>query len=48
MDGYLGYNQIKMHSDDAEMMEFRSPKGVFRYQVMPYGLDNTEPLTREP
>lgn len=38
MDGYLGYNQIKMHPNDTEMTAFRSAKGIFCYQVMPFGL----------
>lgn len=40
MDEYSGYNQIKMHPDDAEITAFRSPKRVFYYQVMPFVLKN--------
>lgn len=42
MDGYSGNNQIRMHPNDAEMTAFRSPKGIFCYQVMPFGLKNVE------
>jgi hypothetical protein len=38
MDGYSGYNQIKMAPEDAELTAFRTPKGIFCYKVMPFGL----------
>ena len=38
MDGYNGYNQIKMAAEDAEKTAFRTPIGNFYYTVMPFGL----------
>lgn len=35
-----GYNQIKMHPNDEEMTAFRSPKGLFCYQGILFGLKN--------
>lgn len=40
MDGYSGYNQIRMAPEDEELTAFRTPKGVFCYKVMPFGLKN--------
>ena len=40
MDGYNGYNQIKMATKDAEKTTFRAPIGNFYYIVMPFGLKN--------
>ena len=40
MDGFSGYNQIKMHPDDEKHTGFRTPLGVFCYTVMPFGLKN--------
>ena len=40
MDGFSGYNQIKMSSRDAENTAFRTPVGNFYYTVMPFGLNN--------
>ena len=41
MDGYSGYNQIRMATKDAEKTAFRTPIGNFYYTVMPFGLKNT-------
>ena len=41
MDGFSGYNQIKMASGDAEKTAFRTPFGNFYYTVMPFGLKNS-------
>lgn len=41
MDGYSGYNQIRMAAKDAEKTAFRTPIGNFYYTVMPFGLKNT-------
>ena len=41
MDGFSGYNQIKMYHDDERHTSFRTPLGVFCYTVMPFGLKNT-------
>lgn len=40
MDGFSGYNQIKMAPEDEENMAFRTPLGNFYYLVMPFGLKN--------
>ena len=40
MDGFSGYNQIKMAPEDEELTAFRTPKGVYCYTVMPFGLKN--------
>ena len=40
MDGYMGYNQIRMAPEDEELTAFRTPKGVYCYKVMPFGLKN--------
>ena len=41
MDGFLGYNQIKMAPEDMEKTSFITPWGTFCYKVMPFGLKNT-------
>ena len=38
MDGFNGYNQIKMAAKDAKKTAFRTPMGNFYYTVMPFGL----------
>ena len=38
MDGFLGYNQIKMAPEDMEKTSFITPWGTFCYRVMPFGL----------
>ena len=40
MDGYSGYNQIRMATKDAEKTAFRTPIGNFYYTMMPFGLKN--------
>ncbi|XP_075645407.1 uncharacterized protein LOC142616433 [Castanea sativa] len=40
MDGFSGYNQIRMSSKDAAKTAFRTPMGNFYYTVMPFGLKN--------
>ena len=40
MDGFSGYNQIKMASRDAEKTTFRTPIGNLYYTMMPFGLKN--------
>ena len=40
MDGFIGYNQIRMAPKDAEKTAFRTPIGNFYYTVMPFGLKN--------
>ncbi|KAL5580838.1 hypothetical protein UlMin_013280 [Ulmus minor] len=40
MDGFSGYNQIRMSPEDAEKTASRTPFGNFHYVVMPFGLKN--------
>uniref|UniRef100_A0A2N9ENH5 Integrase catalytic domain-containing protein n=1 Tax=Fagus sylvatica TaxID=28930 RepID=A0A2N9ENH5_FAGSY len=40
MDGFSGYNQIRMSTKDAEKTAFCTPIGNFYYTVMPFGLKN--------
>ena len=40
MDGFSGYNQIRMALKDAEKIAFRTSIGNFYYTVMPFGLKN--------
>uniref|UniRef100_A0A2N9EG78 RNA-directed DNA polymerase n=1 Tax=Fagus sylvatica TaxID=28930 RepID=A0A2N9EG78_FAGSY len=40
MDGFSGYNQIRMSTKDAEKTAFRTPISNFYYTVMPFGLKN--------
>jgi len=44
MDGYIGYNQIRMAPEDEELTAFRTPKGVYCYKVMPFGLHGATQL----
>ena len=44
MDGFSGYNQIKMYTDDEKYTTFRTPLGVYYYIVMPFGLNNAKQL----
>ncbi|XP_020272188.1 uncharacterized protein LOC109847370 [Asparagus officinalis] len=41
VDGFLGYNQIKMYHEDEKHTSFRTPSGIYCYTVMPFGLKNT-------
>ncbi|KAA3482495.1 gag/pol polyprotein [Gossypium australe] len=40
MDGFSGYNQIKMHLEDMAKTTFITLWGTFCYKVMPFGLKN--------
>ena len=40
MDGFLGYNQIKMALEDMEKTTFITLWGTFCYKVMSFGLKN--------
>ena len=40
MDGFLGYNQIKMALEDMEKTSFITPWETYCYKVMPFGLKN--------
>ena len=41
MNGFPGYNQIKMYPDDEKHTSFITPLEVYCYIVMPFGLKNT-------
>lgn len=41
MDGFSGYNQIRMAPDDVDKTTFITSWGTFCYTVMPFGLKNT-------
>ncbi|XP_024197310.1 uncharacterized protein LOC112200500 [Rosa chinensis] len=40
MDAFSGYNQIRMNPADEEHTAFTTNKGLYCYQVMPFGLKN--------
>jgi len=40
MDGFSGYNQIKMALEDKAKTPFVTPWGTYCYKVMPFGLKN--------
>ena len=40
MNGSSGYNQVRMNPKDEELTAFRTPKGIYCYKVMPFGLKN--------
>ena len=40
MDGFLGYNQIKMAPKDMTKTTFTTEWGIYCYMVMPFGLKN--------
>ena len=40
MDGFSGYNQIRMAPKDVEKTAFRTPMSNFYYTIMPFGLKN--------
>ena len=40
MDESTGYNQIRMALEDEEITVFRTPKGIYCYKVMSFGLKN--------
>ena len=41
MDGFSGYNQIKVHPKDQEKTTFPTTWGNFMYAKMQFGLMNT-------
>ena len=41
MDGFFGYNQIKIAPTDQEKITFTCAWGTFCWNVMPFGLKNT-------
>ena len=40
MDGFSGYNQIKMDPEDEKHTAVRTPMGIYCYKVMPFRLKN--------
>jgi hypothetical protein len=40
LDAFKGYHQIVMNPTDQEKTAFITPKGIFCYKVMPFGLKN--------
>ncbi|KAL0404552.1 UNVERIFIED_CONTAM: Polyprotein P3 [Sesamum radiatum] len=40
LDAYQGYNQIKLAKEDQEKMSFITDRGLYCYNVMPFGLKN--------
>ena len=40
MDGFSGYNQIRIAKEDQHKMAFTTPWGTFCYKVMSFGLKN--------
>jgi len=44
IDCTKGYNQIQMAPKDQEVTAFCTPKGVFCYKVMPFGLKNARAI----
>ena len=40
MDGFSGYNQIKMALENMEKTSFITPWGTYSYKVMPFGFKN--------
>jgi len=40
VDGFLGYNQIKMNPDDEKMHIFHDAFGSILLYIMPFGLKN--------
>lgn len=40
MDGFSGYNQIKMYPEDEKRTSFHTPFEVYYYTVIPFGLKN--------
>ena len=40
MDGFLGYNQIRLAEEDQDKTSFTMPWGTYCYVVMPFGLKN--------
>ena len=40
LDAFQGYHQIAMNPTDQEKTTFITPRGIFCYKVMPFGLKN--------
>jgi len=46
-DGYSRYNKIWITKEDQENTTFTWPWGTYAYQVLPFGLCNTPPPSKE-
>jgi hypothetical protein len=42
VDGFLGYNQIQIKTEDQHMTTIIFPWGTFAYRKMSFGLKNVE------
>jgi hypothetical protein len=42
MDGFSGYNQIRLAEEDQTKTSFITQWGTYCYQVMPFGFQNAE------
>jgi hypothetical protein len=40
LDGFSGYNQIRIAPEDQDKMTFTCPWGTYAYKVLPLGLCN--------
>ena len=40
LDGFSGYNQIKIALEDQDKTQFNFPWGIYAYNVFPFGLCN--------
>ena len=40
MNGFSGYNQIRLAEEDQDKTSFTTPWGTYCYVVMPFGLKN--------
>ncbi|KAD5507444.1 hypothetical protein E3N88_15147 [Mikania micrantha] len=40
LDAYKGYHYVQMRKEDEEKTSFHTPKGIFCYTKMPFGLKN--------
>ena len=40
LDAFFGYHQIPMYPPDVEKTTFITPRGLYRFNVMPFGLKN--------
>ena len=40
LDGFSGYNQVRLRAEDRHKTTFSTPWGTFEYLRMPFGLSN--------